>query len=189
MARHERGTVLLDMDNTSYDLNGGLATRLGEMGLTLARDITTFYAAESVPEQAELIEHVIAEPDFFYRLPVMRGLQQRVRELQASGYHVIFCSSPSDLSPTCEDQKRAAIERDFDPSMAAEAIIQKDKTVAEGVVLVDDKPLISGSVEPSWTHVLLTQPWNAKVGRGRPRLENWLNPAEVQRVIAKFAGR
>ena len=59
-------------------------------------------------------------------------------------------------------------------------IITKDKTIITGDLLIDDKPEVTGSQEPTWEHILYSQPYNKDVkSKRRITWENWkpvINP-------------
>jgi 5'-nucleotidase len=53
-------------------------------------------------------------------------------------------------------------------------IVSKDKTIVHGDFLIDDKPSIKGVQQPTWEHLLYSQPWNAKVSsKRRITWQNW----------------
>jgi 5'-nucleotidase len=60
---------------------------------------------------------------------------------------------------------------------AERTILTRDKTLVRGTILIDDKPSVSGVMQPEWEHVLFDQPYNRKV-TNRRRL-NWSNYREI----------
>jgi 5'-nucleotidase len=48
-----------------------------------------------------------------------------------------------------------------------------DKTLVQGDVLIDDKPVVGGISIPQWRRVLFDQPYNRSVPGPRVQWENW----------------
>jgi len=53
-------------------------------------------------------------------------------------------------------------------------IVTKDKTIIHGDILIDDNPDVKGVQEPTWQHILYSQPYNSQVNsKKRMTWENW----------------
>ncbi|MEM6997974.1 MAG: hypothetical protein AAF413_03640 [Patescibacteria group bacterium] len=176
MAESKKGVILIDMDGTGYDFDGAIARKLGQdYGIGIDhRSAETFYLRDSFPGYAAQIAEIHNGPDFFYELDPYPGFVSAVRKVQAAGYVVRFCSSPLPSNPSCEQQKRSALERDFGAEMAENAIIDRNKSVHDGLLLVDDKPEIPDAESASWTQIYYARPCNYyKIKAGGLAIEDW----------------
>lgn len=50
-------------------------------------------------------------------------------------------------------------------------IMTHDKTLVQGLVLVDDKPVITGALTPTWRHIIFDASYNH--GFAGPRVHGW----------------
>lgn len=111
-------------------------------------------------------------PGLFRTLRPVPGALQALREMEASGLNVLLVTTPTYGNPTCVQDKYEWVNEHLGRAWVARTIIAYDKTVVAGAVLIDDKPEITGSVEPAWKHLLFSAPYNRYV-TDAIRLERW----------------
>lgn len=111
-------------------------------------------------------------PGLFRNLRPVEGAVEALHEMADAGLNVLIVTTPTYGNPTCVQDKYEWMDRHVGPEWVKRTIIAYDKTVVSGAVLIDDKPCITGSVKPSWQHLLFSRPYNAYVG-AVPRIEKW----------------
>ena len=171
--------VLLDQDGPLADFDTAIALVLTDLGLDPSRLIrTTWHTSRDIEDcfSAEVAEDVIDAvhaPGFFRDLPVTPGAQSGVKTLLDAGCAVFVCTSPKLANPSCASDKFDWITRHI-PSLRRNVVVTKDKTLVHGHLLIDDKPNITGVIEPSWQHVMFSTPGNAaSVPVSGLRLPSW----------------
>lgn len=125
------------------------------------------------PEAIKTIHHVLELPGFYRNLDPIPGGLEVLNKLQELGHENFFVSSPYLSNPTCASDKYAWLEEYYGRSWAKRLILTNDKTLVDGDVLFDDKPIITGARTPTWRQVLFTQSYNIKYTNGRERINSW----------------
>lgn len=111
-------------------------------------------------------------PGLFRTLRLVPGALDALHEMEAAGLNVLLVTTPTYGNSTCVQDKYEWVNEHLGRSWVARTIIAYDKTVVAGAVLIDDKPEITGSLEPAWKHLLFSQPYNRYVTNA-VRLEGW----------------
>jgi 5'-nucleotidase len=177
--------VLVDMDGVIADwgqaFNDSIAL-FGDdaAGIPRHEQQTTFdlHAGRTERERA-IIGAVMVEPGFYSRLKPIPGAKQALNAMDKAGHDVRICTSPWVANPTCASDKLNWVAAHYGAHWASRVIITTDKTLVYGDYLVDDKPEVKGSLDPSWEHVIFTQPYNVGIADHRRRLNVWSEWAEV----------
>jgi len=104
-------------------------------------------------EQA-IIRQVMEEPGFYSRLEPIEGAKEALKNAVAAGHDVRIVSSPYISNPTCASDKLNWLVRHYGKHWASRLVLTNDKTIVRGDFLIDDKPEISGSMEPTWEHIV-----------------------------------
>jgi 5'-nucleotidase len=170
-------TILVDQDGTIAHWGGGWNRRLDEYGedargIPRHRDQRTFdLHAERTPEEIRIISDAMNTLDYS-ALEGISGARRALRQMVSQGHDVRIVTSPWPTNPTCASDKIAWVIRHYGRDWAKRVIITQDKTLVRGDFLIDDKPSISGAMEPTWEHVLYTQPYNTEVADKR-RINTW----------------
>lgn len=151
-------TVLVDQDGPLADFDAAVYAVLFDAGYnldTLTR--TQWETSNDIRQQlgdnaANLIDTARRSAGFYRHLPVVAGAQNAIETLLDHGFHVAVCTTPSLKNPTCASDKLAWIEEHF-PKLKKHFAVAYDKTLVRGAVLVDDKPIVTGSLDPMWQHI------------------------------------
>ena len=101
-----------------------------------------------------IIERIMTDPGFYTRLEPIEGAKQALKAAVKEGHDVRIVSAPYISNPTCASDKIDWIVRHYGSRWASRLILTNDKTVVHGDFLIDDKPTITGSMEPTWRHVV-----------------------------------
>ena len=134
--------------------------------------ILDFYAEDAYPDQEfkDAIRKINSAPLFFLELSPIEGAIEALHDLETR-YEVFICTAPMLENPTCCNDKLEWIDNHLGGDWTRRTIITKDKTVIDGDILIDDKPVITGVTdEPIWQRIIFDQPYNKNVVG--PRL-NW----------------
>lgn len=124
-------------------------------------------------EVRDKIRAIYHEQNFFLNLPVIDGAKEAIETLKNKGHTLFFCTSPLSDFKYSVIEKYIWVGKNFGPQWRKKIILTKDKTMIKGDILIDDKPEITGEIEPEWEHVLYDSPYNrATVGKRRI---NWWN--------------
>lgn len=154
----EAPLILLDQDGPLADFDAAIHGVLADLGHDPAELVATEWDYSRDVERHFGIDAVLALDEarlsaaFFRHLTVTEGAQEGVSRLLEAGCRVAVCTAPSLANPTCASDKLAWIEEHF-PALAERVIITVDKTLVHGDLLVDDKPVVTGSMRPSWSHL------------------------------------
>lgn len=176
--------ILIDMDGVITDFNKTIwdlfEIENPELKEIFSRPdpIVDFYA-EDVHESKifkQTMIDIYNSPAFFKRLLPIEGAIEALHELEKK-HEVFICTAPLLENPTCCDDKLWWIDTHLKGDWVRRTIITKDKTVIDGDILIDDKPIITGITEnPIWQRIIYDQPYNRNVvGR---RLD-WTNYKEI----------
>jgi 5'-nucleotidase len=168
--QNKKTVVLIDMDNTIADLEKAVCQEFKKQ-----------YPNEVWPERTDfefdqkiegLTRSIITQEHFFENLEPIEGALTAIVEMHNAGFHVVFCTSPLKEYKYCVPEKFKWIEKHLGAFWLSRIIIIKDKTLAHGKYLIDDKPNPeNGTIVPSWQHVLFEQPYNNKLNK--PRISKW----------------
>lgn len=171
--------VLVDQDNVLADFDGGF---LKEWRKQFPNEFFVpfeqrkgFYVYNDYPaELKEKIVNIYTAADFILNLPPLSGAIKALIRLVALGYDVRICSSPLSSYKNCVEEKYAWVERHFGRDFIKRIILAKDKTLIKGDVLIDDRPEITGLLNPEWEHIVFDRPWNRTVqDKRRLTWQNW----------------
>lgn len=181
MSTSDRPIVLVDMDGVLADFDAGVERELAaELATAVSfADRTSFYIRDSLPEHHDTVEAIHNADGFFRNLPLMEGALEGWQALIDLGYEPRICSSPLMSHLQCEAEKLAWLEEHFvphfGPSVVETAIITRDKYLAAGIALIDDKPDIKRVDEAEWTHIVFDHSYN-KSAASSLRLNGWNDP-------------
>ncbi len=134
-------------------------------------------------KMADDVDKLTLEQGFFSSLVPMDGAVVAFHEIMSAsrehGFEVFFCTTAKRFykNPHCLLEKGEWVSHYLGREHTDKLIFTRDKTLAYGTVLLDDKPSVTGCMKPSWTHVLFDRPYNREVTA--PRLPNWSSWKEV----------
>ena len=109
----------------------------------------------------------------------MAGAIDAFYELLDKGHDVRICTSPITEFQYCVGEKFLWLEKHLGKDFVKRIILTKDKTWVRGDVLIDDKPIITGSLTPTWKHWHYLHPYNAHLPNKKVTWENRESWAEL----------
>lgn len=171
--------ILADMDGVVANFEEGLFRKIKnkypEIVPVPLAERTTFYAKEQYPKMFQpLVEEIQVSKSFYSDLLPIEGSIEALNQIVNSGNSVFICTSPKSNNPYCFQEKYEWIVRYFGKKWEKQIIISKDKTVIWGDYLIDDKPVVTGVMKPSWEHIIFSQPYNLQVmSKRRIDWQNW----------------
>jgi 5'-nucleotidase len=177
--------ILIDLDGVLADWGKAYGESLDAYGAEAsgiprhAQQTTFDLNAGRTEREKAIIAAVMVEPGFYRRLELIPGAKEALKAMDEAGHDVRICTSPWVANPTCASDKLNWVAAHYGSRWASRVIITTDKTLVFGDYLVDDKPMVNGSLDPSWEHVIFTQPYNVEIADHRRRLNVWSEWAEV----------
>ncbi len=178
--------ILLDQDGPLADFDTAIHDVLDEAGydsslLRRTRWETTADVRRCFGSHAaRIVETARHAPGFYRDLRVVSGAREAVAHLLEAGCHVVVCTAPSLQNETCASEKIAWLAEHF-PELRKSFAVVKDKTLVRGDVLVDDKPVVSGALTPTWEHLRFATPGNAHISDGHV-LQSWAEWPDVLKL-------
>jgi 5'-nucleotidase len=124
------------------------------------------------PEHSAAADEIVLTRGFFRDLPPVPGAVEAMETMLAAGHDVRICTAPVKLSLFCVGEKYNWVRQHLGQYWMSRVIISSDKTFVYGDYLIDDKPDITGAIEPAWEHVIYEAPYNRHANGGR-RLASW----------------
>lgn len=162
--------LLIDMDGVLCDWTGRLLTVYRMMypdrPCPQFKDVKEFYLESHFPpEHREDVMKISGMPGFYSLLTPIEGAIDALKDMEqncADFLTPFICSSPDVewAGRTCHSEKAIWVSDLLGPFWSQRLILTKDKTLIRGHTLIDDKPIISGSMKPTWNQVVFRQPYN-----------------------------
>jgi 5'-nucleotidase len=166
--------VLIDMDGVIVDWTArferDLAHYYPHLKFEELKEFTTPKHLSQGHQNA--IDFVKFRPGFYREMVPIAGAIDAIHRISDEN-EVFFCSTPERYNSTCADDKIWWLESYVGEGWSRQLILTQDKTAVRGDILIDDRPDIVGVFEPSWEHILFTQPYNADIVDDRQRLNSW----------------
>lgn len=140
--------------------------------------LSKFYIEDEItdPIIKEEASKIIIDPQLFYMMPPIKGAIEGMHELQRKaeqiGTSVYICTAPHVFNKDSYKAKAEWVHSFLGHDWAERLLIVRDKTVCNGIVLIDDKPYVHGNFRPNWSHVLFKQSYNSQV-TNKVVMEDW----------------
>ncbi len=171
--------ILVDQDGVLADFENGFLNawkqKFPERPFVPIEERKTFSIRRDYPEEySEDIYKIYTAKGFIENLPLIPGAIEAIRQMQKAGHFIKICTSPLSRYDNCVTEKFAWVERHFGIEWTKNIIIAKDKTQIRGDFLIDDKPEITGDMNPIWEQIVFDQPYNKHITKKR-RLISWDN--------------
>jgi len=178
-------TILVDLDNTIADWDQQFVIRwLQQHAPADANEEQEFRNRISKRPHFELEQNlephqradairVMQQPGFYRDLQPIEGALDALREMIQMGITVKIVTAPHDSCiSSCVSEKFEWVAHHLGNEWLQRVIVSYDKTVVDGDILVDDKPIITGEATPRWKHVVFTQSYNASK-TDTSRISSW----------------
>lgn len=149
--------VLVDVDGVLCDIESALIEHVRREYPQAERKFPGQWLVEQqfpdVP--AEYIGSWFDRAGTFRSLAPLPGAKRGVAMLREAGHDVWLCSTPV-ANEYCASEKQQWVNEHY-PLLRKRLILTSDKTLVRGNVLIDDKPEITGRMQPVWEHVYYHQ--------------------------------
>jgi len=171
--------ILVDMDGVIADFDAEFLQRWRDRHpdkfCVPVEQRTTFYVKDEYPEELKpLVAEILLESSFFRHMLPVPGAKEALEEMRASGLEVFICTSPLTTYRNCVSEKYEWVEEYLGPAWVKQMVLTKDKTIIKADFLIDDKPSITGAVNPpDWEHILYDRPYNRGINKKRMTWNNW----------------
>lgn len=179
-------TLLIDMDGVIAQWYLGFLSKWKELypnrEFIAPKDLKEFYIENIYPEAyGPDILRITRSRGFYLSLPTMPGAQEALEDIEKNCREFIepfICTAPEleFENLMCHSEKVQYLKEHFSDFWVKRTIITKDKTVVRGDGLIDDKPVITGAMKPTWGQITYKQPYNT----GEFTWEQW---PEVREII------
>lgn len=179
--------ILFDMDGILADwqkkFDGLIAEHIPEVEVITPDKVTDYHAQDLYPVEIQArIRELMLTPGFYSELAPIAGAIDAVNRM-AEKYTVFFCSAPLNGHQTCASEKVQWIREYFGSDWESKIILSNDKTLVQGDILIDDKPVIYGAIEdPNWVHIVYSHNYNRNI---YPRIEKW---DEIDAIVDNLVG-
>ncbi|GGG68621.1 hypothetical protein GCM10011374_36260 [Kocuria dechangensis] len=140
----------------------------------------------------EIIREAMCHPELYGSLEPEDGSVEALHTMQAEIGEVFLASTAMPSNPTAHSAKAEWVGRVYGTQWADRLILTADKTALRGVVLIDDKPEITGVMRPLWEHIVFHRRYNAETAG--VRIHDWSEEsletiaATVERRLHELAG-
>lgn len=170
--------VLIDQDAVLADFDGGFDAiwreSYPERPFVPAADRRHFYIRDDYPaEYRDDIRAIHTAQGFILGLSPMPGALEALADMLAAGHDVRICTSPLSAFRFCVFEKYQWAHDNLGPDWVGRLIITKDKTLVRGDVLIDDKPEVTGTLVPTWEHLVFDAPYNVDAPGRHISWSNW----------------
>lgn len=176
--------VLVDLDGPLADFESEFLKRWkekfpNEFFIPL-KQRRTFFLNDEYPEHLrKKVAQIIATAGFFSDLFPVPGSLDAVKAMVTLGNKIIICTSDIYFNMTCLADKRRWVQTHLGDNLAKTMIFTRDKTLVRGDFLVDDKPEITGLLNPEWKHIIFDQPFNRQIVNKIRIKSDWSNWKEA----------
>jgi 5'-nucleotidase len=178
-----KAILLIDMDGVLCDWFGAVKARFenNNPGLKLA-PVEEFVDYDHVhtmyPQWEDLLHAAMSTKGLYSELAPIEGAIEALKDIENNCGDFIepfICSCPEVKydDQACHSEKAAWVEKYLGRFWTERLILTRDKTLVRGSILIDDKPEITGAMEPVWHHLVYRQPWNAQHGDLRFSWSDW----------------
>lgn len=196
--------VLVDMDLVLADIDAGMFKAamadsvLAPFAQTISTRTTHHWRPEDLVSDPAHKEHImfrkrafLQDQDFWENLPPVPGAIHGFHNLWLTanrrGRDLFIVSVPVFDSPISFMSKCRWVRKHLGPEVSKKLILTHDKTIIDGVVLVDDSPIIAGDHEPTWRHVMFRSNHNRDIvaypdGSPYPVMDNW-SSASINKLL------
>lgn len=167
----------MDMDNVLADFDRRLYSDLAARHPGLVpRERRNFLFGKDYPEYTDDINDIIYSRGFYDSLPLVESAVNGLRRIIKNDMEPVICSTPLD-SDFCIDDKLSWINRELVPvfgkNILHSAEFTLDKSLSEGLVLIDDNPNLEKHVSAGWEQILFLHDYGRDKVAPRYTIENW----------------
>lgn len=129
------------------------------------------YDLDTATSSKETRYKVMQRRGFYREMDILPGAKEALEAMVSMGHQVFLISQPDVDNPTGHSDKLWWVRKHLGAQWATRLVLTHDKTLWRGDILIDDKPVVSGLLKPSWQHIYFTQRYNADLSG--PRIDSW----------------
>lgn len=175
--------ILVDMDGVLANFEEGFLNewkkKYPKLPFVQLQNRRSFYIRDDyLREFLPKIESVYFKKGFILGLNPIEGAIDAIKEMETNGYQVKVCTTPLNGNIFSEEEKTTWIEKYLGKEWLKNLIFIKDKSLAEGDYLIDDKPKIKTVRVPKWEHVIFDAPYNRNI-EDKKRLVKWSDWSKI----------
>lgn len=161
--------VLWDLDDTLVDWHAraveGMLAREGIAHLA-DRVQTTFDMFHGLSDDERVLMQETLDEEGFYRHLAPKVGALEAFHASAVEHQVFIVSTPWPAHPHASpSEKTAWVAEYLGADWVKRLILTHDKTLVRGDVLIDDRDVIRGALQPDWTRIYVDMPWNQPAER------------------------
>lgn len=134
----------------------------------------------------EVLRAALHHPDLYASLELIPESIQAMKEMREDDrVDPWICTMPEVRNPTCASLKLESIEASLGADWTRRTALMSDKTMMRGDFLIDDKPKITGSMTPTWKHILFDRPYNRIPVAGGTSVARMTHPLQWQELVPR----
>jgi 5'-nucleotidase len=164
--------ILVDMDGVFCDFLSRLYDLLQEhhpeiMHLLPEKNLTKqFYLDDCIENEEarqkilDMVNNPLMFKDIKPYIGAIEGLKSLRRRALIEGREVFICTAPHWSNLACYTEKASWVYNYLGKEWMDQLLIVRDKTICNGIVLIDDKPNPLGKFKPAWHHVVFDRSYN-----------------------------
>lgn len=111
-------------------------------------------------ENYAIVREAMCHPDLYAMLEAEERAAEALQILQAEVGEVFSASTAMISNPMAHSAKAHWTLKVFVKEWTDRLVLTADKTTLRGVVLIDDKPEITGVMRPLWEHIVYHRNYN-----------------------------
>lgn len=190
----QKPVLLIDMDGvfvSYYDYFLEIwKKKYPDRAIVNQEDLDHMYFEKCYPtEYSKDIFEITRGIGFFENLPPLPGAVEALKQiLEDDEFDAFLCSTPDSdtMNHVGFTEKALSVEKHLGRDWLRKLILTHDKTLVQGHYLIDDKPNVTGIMDPTWDQIFFTHNYN-KDCKGL-RMNSWVDWPELKKQLLSTFG-